>query len=106
MIIGGHSKPMSRVEIKKKGLQEMLCNPLILMVGQDRIELSTLGFSVRAGKKTQKFNPLISGLVSRKLLETDEKVNSIYSLLFYPFCPFLSFAVNFITNLSHRHSEY
>lgn len=32
---------------KKKGLQKTICNPLILMVGQDRIELSTHGFSVR-----------------------------------------------------------
>ena len=31
---------------RKKGLQTFICNPLILMVGQDRIELSTHGFSV------------------------------------------------------------
>ena len=40
-------KGINGVEIKKKGLQKTLCNPLILMVGQDRIELSTHGFSVR-----------------------------------------------------------
>jgi hypothetical protein len=32
---------------KEKGVVEKLHNPLILMVGQDRIELSTHGFSVR-----------------------------------------------------------
>jgi hypothetical protein len=32
---------------KEKGANQMLANPLISMVGQDRIELSTHGFSVR-----------------------------------------------------------
>ena len=59
------------------------------------------GFEVPKTQKTENHNPLINGLVSRKLLKTDEIVNSIYSLEFYPFCPFLSFAVNFITILSH-----
>ena len=31
---------------KEKGVVEKFHNPLILMVGQDRIELSTHGFSV------------------------------------------------------------
>ena len=31
---------------QKKGINEVIINPLILMVGQGRIELPTLGFSV------------------------------------------------------------
>ena len=33
---------------RKRGYRLIACNPLILMVGQDRIELSTHGFSVRS----------------------------------------------------------
>ena len=36
-----------RISRKEKGATDFICNPLILMVGQDRIELSTHGFSVR-----------------------------------------------------------
>jgi hypothetical protein len=34
---------------KKKGIAVFLRNPLILMVGQDRIELSTHGFEILLG---------------------------------------------------------
>jgi hypothetical protein len=45
---------------KKEGLQASFKtrNPLIFMVDQDRIELSTLGFSVRPGQKNTKIQPL------------------------------------------------
>jgi hypothetical protein len=36
----------NRVATKEKGVNLFTANPLILMVGQGRIELPTLGFSV------------------------------------------------------------
>jgi hypothetical protein len=60
------------------------------MVGQGRIELPTLGFSVR---NKQTFNPLIQGLISRKYLKTNKKpILSIpaYSMHSSSFVLFLS----------------